>query len=79
LGPRPEATVSKGGQPFLDPNNPTIGPVTDKFLKDQYDLWIEFSRNALGELKTISEQKPEAWNPFNLGPPAAGTPAKTRR
>lgn len=70
---------SKGSQPFLDLNNPTIGPFTDKYLKEQYEAWVSFSQTALGELKTISQQQPDAWTAFNLGRPAAGAPAVPSR
>ncbi|MEO7719676.1 MAG: DUF4157 domain-containing protein [Capsulimonas sp.] len=74
LGPRPNATVPKGGQPFLPDSAPTIGPVTDQFLQNQYSAWNDFSQQALGDLKKISTENPGAWAPFNSPLPAAGAP-----
>ncbi|BDI30383.1 hypothetical protein CCAX7_24340 [Capsulimonas corticalis] len=74
LGPRPNATVPKGGQPFLPDSAPTIGPVTDQFLQQQYAAWNDFSQQALGDLKKIASENPGAWTPFNSPLPAAGAP-----
>lgn len=76
LGPRPNATVPKGGQPFLPDVNPNIGPVTDQFLQQQYEAWNAFSQEALGDLKKISQEQPSAWAGFNPPRPAAGVPPK---
>ncbi|NJO59772.1 MAG: DUF4157 domain-containing protein [Richelia sp. RM2_1_2] len=75
LGPRPNATVPKGGQPFLPDTNPRIGPVSDLFLQQQYEAWKSFSEQALGDIKKISQEQPAAWAGFNPPRPAAGVPA----
>ena len=75
LGPHSNATVPKGGQPFLPDANPTIGPVTDQFLQQQYDAWKAFSQEAIGDVKKIAQENPGAWSQFNAPRPAAGTPA----
>jgi hypothetical protein len=71
----PNATVSKGGQPFLDPDNPTIGQVTDEYLKDQYNSWNTFSQQALEDMKKIAQDQPGAWTPANT-PRPSGAPLK---
>jgi hypothetical protein len=72
LGPRSGATVPKGGQPFLSDTTPQIGPVTDQFLKNQYEAWKAFSEQALGDLKKIAQDQPAAWAGFNSPRPAVG-------
>jgi hypothetical protein len=72
LGPRPNATVPKGGQPFLPDTKPNIGPVSDQFLLNQYEAWKAFSEQALIDVKKIAQDQPSAWAGFNPLRPAAG-------
>jgi hypothetical protein len=74
VAPHTNATVPKGGQPFLPDTNPTIGEVTDQFLKEQYEAWTSFSEQALGDVKKIAQEQPGAWSGFNPPRPAAGAP-----
>ena len=76
LAPRPNAASPAKGQPFLKPESPTIGPVSEQFLKEQYEAWTAFSQEALGDLKKIAQENPSAWTALNTPTPAAGSPPK---
>src|SRR5262249_37255877 len=77
LDPRFKAMHPVGGEAHVSDLNPTIGPVTDPYLRNLYTEWNSFSQQTLGDMKKIATDNPEAW--LRAGPvsPAAGAPPAT--